>query len=100
MELIEEVWQKDGIFAYPGTEVQGFSAIITDVVKVQKKYPNAIVRRTSDIEIIENKYVRFNWEFGVPKAELLIKGHDFAIIADGKLKLVVGYFDFVSEKAK
>jgi hypothetical protein len=100
LEIVEKVWQKDGIFAYPGSEVQGFSAIGADILKVQKKYPNAIVRRTSDLEIVENKYVRFNWEFGIPKAEPLIKGHDFAVLADGKLRLVVGYFDYVSEKAK
>jgi hypothetical protein len=100
LEIVEKVWHKDGIFAYPETEVKGFSAISNDVLKVQKKYPKALVKRTSDIEVIENKYLRFTWEFGVQGEEPLIKGFDFVHVVDNKLKLVVGYFDYVSEKAK
>ena len=100
MEIVEVVWHKDGIFAYPGTEVKGFSAINSDAFKVQKRYPKAIVKRVGDIDIIENKYIRFNWEFGVPGEEPLIKGFDFGHMVDGRLKLVVGYFDYIREKAK
>ena len=99
-ELIKQTWTENGTFAYPGQEVKGLAAIDADVESVQKKYPGAKVRRTSKVEVIKNNYVRFNWDFAVPGGETLIRGVDFAVIAGGKLVLVVGFFDYVRDAAK
>jgi len=99
-ELIEQVWTKTGVFSYPQTEVKGHNAIDVDVQKVQKQYPKAKVRRVSEIETIENKYVRFKWEFGEPNGDVLINGWDFVVIVDGKLDLVVGFFDYIRNMPK
>jgi len=99
-ELIEQAWTENGIFVYPGSEIKGRAAISADALKVQKMYPGATVRRTSKVEVLENNYIRFNWEFGQPGGETLIKGVDFAVIADEKLQLVVGFFDFIRDTAK
>ncbi|GEM_PF-3133549 len=100
MELIKKVWNKDGVFVYPGSELKTFSAMSEGIAIVQKKFPNSIVRRTSEIELIENNYIRLSFELIGSQQESLIRGVDFIHIFNNKLKLVVGYFDYVSEKAK
>jgi len=95
--LINQVWTETGIFAYPGQEVKGFAEIDRDVEQVQKKYPGAIVCRESKIEVVHDNYIRFTWEFGKPGEKPIITGVDFAVIVDGKLQLVVGFFDFMAE---
>jgi hypothetical protein len=99
-ELIKQVWNAGGTFAYPGQEVKGWVPIDRDIEAVQKKFPGAKVHRTSKIELIKNSYVRFNWDFGEPSEETLIRGVDFAVIEHGKLDLVVGFFDYQRDVTK
>jgi SnoaL-like domain len=93
-KLIEQVWTETGTFAYPFHEVKGFAAITDDIERVQKKYPGAKVRRTSEVSVIQGDYVRFNWDFAEPNKETLIRGVDFAVIRSGKLDLIAGFFDY------
>jgi hypothetical protein len=94
--LIRQIWTENGVFAYPEQEVKGFAEIAADVEDVQKKYPGALVRRQSKLEVVHENYIRFTWEFGEPGAKPIITGVDFAVVAGGKLQLVVGFFDFVA----
>jgi len=99
--LVEQVWTESGVFVYPGQEVKGFASISSDVERVQKQYPGALVCRESRIEVVHDNYIRFTWEFGAPGKKPLITGVDFAVISpDGKLQLVVGFFDTMPNTGK
>jgi hypothetical protein len=96
VELIKQVWTEDAVqFVYPGNEDKGLAAINTTGEKVQKENPGATIRRTSKIELVRENYIRFNREFGKPGKEPYVGGVDYAVIVGGKLRMVVGFFDFM-----
>ena len=92
-DLNKQVWAETGKFGTPYGEVEGLEAIDALVAGVHKKFPNAIVRRTTKIDGFGN-YLR--WGFTLSDADGLpiLSGVDFAIVESGKLQLVMGFFDF------
>jgi hypothetical protein len=97
-ELIKQVWTEDAVqFVYPGNEDKGLAAIDATGEKVQRENPGAIIRRTSKIELVRDNYIRFNWEFGVPGRKPYVGGVDYAVIVGGKLRMVVGFFDYMKK---
>lgn len=97
-ELTKQVWAEKGKFGTPYSEVEGHDAIDALVAGVQKQFPNAIVRRTSKIDGFGN-YLRWSFTLSQPDGKPILSGVDFAIIADGKLQLVMGFFDFAPNLA-
>lgn len=93
--LIEEVWSENGKFISPIGEVTGYDAIDVQVQGFQRQFPDAEVRRNGEIEVLHGKYVRFAFEALRSDGEAFIAGVDFGIVADGKLNVVAGFFDFV-----
>lgn len=98
-QLIEKVWAEDGKFVSPIGAVAGHAAIDIQVQGFQKQFPNAEVRRIGEINALDDKYVRFAFEAVQPDGAVFIKGVDFGILADGKLQLVAGFFDFAPNPA-
>jgi hypothetical protein len=92
-ELTKQVWAQKGKFGTPYGEVEGQDAIVALVAEVNKRFPNSTVRRTTKIDGFGN-YLR--WSFTLSKADgtPILSGVDFAIIENGKLQLVMGFFDF------
>lgn len=92
--LIEEAWAEDGEFASPIGAVSGYAAIDVQVKGFQKQFPDAEVRRSGKIDVLDDKYVRFDFEAAQADGAAFIKGVDFGIVSGGKLQLVAGFFDF------
>ena len=92
-DLTKQVWAEKGKFGTPYGEVEGLDAIDALVAGVQKKFPKATVRRTTKIDGF-GVYLR--WGFTLSDADGLpiLSGVDFAIVDNGKLQLVMGFFDF------
>lgn len=91
-----EVWAEKGKFGTPYGEVEGREAIIELVAGVQKKFPGSIVRRTSKIDGF-GEYLRWSFTLFEANGTPILSGVDFAIVADGRLRLVMGFFDFAPE---
>lgn len=98
-ELTKQVWAEKGKFGTPYGEVEGHDAIVSLVEGVQKQFPKAIVRRTSKIDGFGN-YLRWSFTLSRPDGKPIIGGVDFAIIENGKLHLVMGFFDFAPPMPK
>lgn len=97
--LIEQVWAEDGAFVSPFAEATGHRAIEAKVRTAQEQLPEGTaVRRTSDVEMLYNNF-RFGFEAQKDGAAF-IGGVDFSVVADGKLKLIVGFFDFAPNPAE
>lgn len=92
-ELTKQVWAEKSKFGTPYGEVEGHDAIIALVEGVQKQFPNAKVRRTSKIDGFGN-YLRWSFVLSQADGKPIIGGVDFGIVVDGKLQLVMGFFDF------
>jgi hypothetical protein len=88
-----EVWAEKGKFGTPYGEVAGWDAIEALIAGVQKRFPDSVVRRTTKVDGFGN-YLR--WGFTLSRADgtPILSGADFAIIENGKLQLVMGFFDF------
>jgi len=79
-------------------EVEGQGAIDALVAGVHKKFPNSKVRLTSKIDGFGN-YLRWNFTLSEADGKPILAGVDFAIVVDGKLQLVMGFFDFAPNPA-
>jgi len=92
-ELTKQVWAQDGKFGTPYGEVAGQDAIEALVAGVQKRFTNSIVRRTTKIDGFGN-YLRWGFTVSAADGTPILSGVDFAIVENGKLQLVMGFFDF------
>ena len=92
-ELTNDVWTEHGKFGTPYGEVQGRDQINKLVAGVQSQFPNAVVRRTSKIDGF-GKYLRWSFTLSDAAGKPILSGVDFAILLDGKLETVMGFFDF------
>jgi hypothetical protein len=98
LELTKRVWAENGKFGTPYGEVQGHEAIDALAKGVHQRFPNTRVRRTSKIDGFCN-YLRWSFTLSQADGKPLIGGVDFAIVVDGKLQLVMGFFDFAPNPA-
>src|SRR5262245_241592 len=92
-ELTKQVWAENGKFGTPYGEVSGQDAIAALIAGVQKRFPNSVVRRTTKIDGFGN-YLRWGFTLSAVDGTPILSGVDFAIIENGKLQLVMGFFDF------
>ncbi|HEV2903844.1 MAG TPA: nuclear transport factor 2 family protein [Pyrinomonadaceae bacterium] len=97
-ELTKQVWAENGKFGTPYSEVEGHEAIDALVEGVQKRFPNSRVRRTSRIDGFGD-YLRWSFTLSQADGRPIIGGVDFGIVVDGKLQLVMGFFDFAPNPA-
>src|SRR5262249_2443203 len=95
-ELTKQVWAEHGKFGTPYSEVAGRDAIEALIAGVQKRFTNSIVRRTTKIDGFGN-YLRWGFTLSAADGTPILSGVDFAIIENGKLQLVMGFFDFAPE---
>jgi hypothetical protein len=92
-DLTRQVWAERGKFGTPYGEVEGVDAIDELAEGVQKRFPNSRVRRTGKIDGFGN-YLRWSFVLSQADGKPIISGVDFGIVVDGKLQLVMGFFDF------
>jgi hypothetical protein len=97
-DLTKQVWAENGKFGTPYGEVEGHDAINTLVEGVHKQFPNAKVRRTSKIDGFGN-YLRWSFTLSQADGKPILGGVDFAVVIDGKLQVVMGFFDFAPKPA-
>ena len=92
-DLTKQVWAEKGKFGTPYGEVEGLEAINALAAGVHKKFPKATVRRTTKIDGFGN-YLRWSFTLSDADGTPILSGVDFAIVENGKLQLVMGFFDF------
>jgi len=97
-ELTKQVWAEKGKFGTPYGEVTGQQGIEVLIAGVQKRFTNSIVRRTTKIDGFGN-YLRWGFTLSAADETPILSGVDFAIIENGKLQVVMGFFDFAPNPA-
>jgi len=95
--LIAEVWTPDALYLDPVLRGDGRDGIHAMVGQVHERFPGHAFRRTSDVDA-HNDRVRFGWELAPAGGPPVVKGVDFALVADGKLAAVTGFFDAVASR--
>ncbi|HET7716674.1 MAG TPA: nuclear transport factor 2 family protein [Bauldia sp.] len=96
--LVAEVWTADAIYVDPVLRGDGREGIHAMVGQVHERFPGHLFRRTSEVDA-HNDRMRFAWELAPEGGPAVVKGIDFAAIADGRLASVTGFFDAVPQQA-
>jgi hypothetical protein len=93
-DLIARIWTEDARYDDPMLSSRGHTEINAMTEAVQVKYPDHRFRRTGDVELHHDR-ARFTWSLAPEGGPALVQGTDFAVITEGRLSAVTGFFDQV-----
>lgn len=91
-ELIARTFTESTHFIDPLQEAEGQSGIDALVKGVHQRFPGYRFRRVGDADAFRDR-VRFRWELAPEGGEIFVDGTDFALVVDGRLHRVTGFFD-------
>lgn len=92
--LFEQHWTGDATYVDPLMQAHGAEGICGLVAAVHERFPAFRFSLHGQPDGHGN-HVRFGWALGPAGAEPLIRGTDFAVVENGRLKSVVGFLDQV-----
>jgi hypothetical protein len=91
--LIARTWTEDGTYTDAHRHGAGHDAIDAMIKTAQQRFPGYRLGLVSGIEA-HGTYARFSWAAGgTVEAPLYLGGTDVAILADGRLRSVIGFVD-------
>jgi hypothetical protein len=93
-ELLSESWTNDASYVDPLMKGDGRDGIEALISGVQQRFPDFRFKLIGE----PNGYgdhVRFSWGLGPDGADSPIKGTDFAVLKDGRIRSVTGFLDQV-----
>jgi len=90
--LIAALWADDAAFRDPIMAGDGHAGIEAVIEGVQTRYPEFRFRQIGAADGFGD-YVRLSWGLGPDGADAPIKGTDFGLVEQGRLKAVTGFFD-------
>ena len=96
--LIGEGWTPDARYVDPIMSGEGLDQISGMIGAVHERFPGfrfSLIGRADG----HGEHVPFSWGLGPDGADSPIKGTDFAVVADGKLRTATGFLDQVPASA-
>lgn len=96
--LLAEGWCDDATYVDPLASGSGHDQIGALIGAVQDRFPGFRFTRDGGADGYGDK-VRFSWALGPETEPDMIKGTDFAVVVDGRLKSVTGFLDKVPATA-
>ena len=92
-QLIATAWSDDATYTDPMFDVAGHAGIEAMVAGFRGQFPLLAFRQIGEAEAHHDR-VRFSWELTpAGGGEVIAAGTDVAVIADGRLQSVTGFFD-------
>jgi hypothetical protein len=92
--LIEELWTADASYRDPLMQGDGHAAISQLVAAVHERFPGFRFSRIGAADF-HGDHLRFSWALGLDGEEAMIKGTDYAVLQEGRLRSVTGFLDQV-----
>ncbi|MFB9234233.1 nuclear transport factor 2 family protein [Plantactinospora siamensis] len=93
-KLIDEVWAADGTYTDPLAEVTGPDQIDALVAGVRQQFGGLEFSLAGPVDA-HHDLARFTWHLGPRGGEPVVVGFDVAVIADGRIRHVLGFLDKV-----
>ena len=94
LALLAESWAENATYVDPVMSGEGREQIGALIAAVHERFPGFRFKLEGRADGYHDR-IRFSWTLG-PEAEAdLIKGTDFVVIEDGRLKSVTGFLDKV-----
>lgn len=96
--MIAEVWTNEALYVDPLMRGEGHEEINGLVEAVQARFPGFRFELLGAADS-HGDNLRFSWGLGPQGSEPIIKGTDFAMLENGRLKAVHGFLDQVPAAA-
>jgi hypothetical protein len=93
-ELLSENWTNDASYVDPLMKGDGRDGIEALIAGVQQRFPDFKFRLIGEPNGFGD-HIRFSWGLGPDGADSPIKGTDFAVLKDGRIRSVTGFLDQV-----
>ena len=93
-ELLAANWASDARYVDPLMSGDGHDGVDALVAGVQQRFPDFRFKLLGRADGFGD-HVRFSWGLGPDGADSPIKGTDFAIVSDGRIKSITGFLDQV-----
>lgn len=92
--LVARTWTAGATYVDPMMQGEGHDGIAAMIAGVQSKFPGFRFTLDSAVDGYAD-HIRFSWACGPDGAPDMVRGTDFGVVADGRLKAVTGFLDRV-----
>ena len=93
-DLVAGTRTEDGAYLDPMMRGDGHAGIDAMVAGVQQRFPGFRFSRIGAADF-HGDHLRFSWALGLDGEEAMIKGTDYAVLQEGRLRSVTGFLDQV-----
>jgi hypothetical protein len=93
-EMLRESWTADASYVDPLMRGDGHAGVDALIAGVQERFPDFRFKLIGE----PNGYgdnLRFSWGLGPDGVDSPIKGTDFAVLSDGRIRSITGFLDQV-----
>ena len=91
-EMLAENWTADARYADPLMSGDGIEGVDALIAGVQEKFPAFRFRLIGEPNGFGD-HLRFSWGLGPDGVDSPIKGTDFAVLKDGRIRSITGFLD-------
>jgi len=93
-EMLAANWTTDAKYVDPLMSGDGHDGVDALISGVQQRFPDFKFRLIGEPNGFGN-HLRFSWSLGPDGADGPIKGTDFALLSDGRIRSIIGFLDQV-----
>jgi hypothetical protein len=97
-EILKQGWTDDAKYVDPLMSGDGHDGVDALIAGVQQRFPDFRFQLIGEPNGFGD-HVRFSWGLGPDGADSPIKGTDFAVLRDGRIRSVTGFLDQVPQGA-
>ena len=93
-EMLSQDWTADARYVDPLMSGDGADGVDALISGVQERFPDFKFKLIGEPNGYGN-HLRFSWGLGPDGADSPIKGTDFAVLKDGRIRSITGFLDQV-----
>jgi SnoaL-like domain len=97
-EMLSEDWTADAKYVDPLMSGDGHDGVDALIAGVQQRFPDFKFRLIGEANGYGD-HVRFSWGLGPDGVDSPIKGTDFAVLKEGRIRAITGFLDQVPQGA-
>jgi SnoaL-like domain len=97
-EMLAATWTSDARYVDPLMSGDGHDGVDALIAGVQARFPDFRFRLLGEPNGF-GEHLRFSWGLGPDGADAPIKGTDFAVVSDGRIRSITGFLDQVPQNA-
>ena len=97
-KILAATWTSDAKYVDPLMSGDGHDGVDALIAGVQQRFPDFRFRLIGEPNGY-GEHVRFSWGLGPDGADSPIKGTDFAVLKDGRIRSITGFLDQIPQTA-